>query len=69
MNGGAMGGSKAATRREFFQNMSRGSKLKPEPDHPSEPKLRKCLKCGKEFMSEHVGERICPKCKVKKGWC
>ena len=49
--------------------MSQSSKLKPEPDRPSEPKLRKCLKCGKEFMSEHVGERICPKCKVKKGWC
>ncbi len=53
--------------REIFQNMSQGSKLKPEPDRPSEPKLRKCLKCSKEFMSEHIGERICPKCKVKKG--
>ena len=49
--------------------MPRGSKYKPEPDRPSEPKLRKCLKCAKEFLSEHVGERICPMCKVKKGWC
>ena len=49
--------------------MPRGSKLKPEPDRPSEPKLRKCLKCAKEFLSEYVGERICPMCKVKKGWC
>ena len=49
--------------------MPRGSKLKPEPDRPSEPKLRKCLKCAKEFLSKHVGERICQMCKVKKGWC
>ena len=49
--------------------MPRGSKYKPEPDRPSEPKLRKCLKCAKEFLSEYVGERICPMCKVKKGWC
>ena len=49
--------------------MPRGSKLKPEPDRPSEPKLRKCLKCAKEFLSEYVGEHICLMCKVKKGWC
>ena len=49
--------------------MPRGPKLKPEQDRPSEPKLRKCLKYAKEFLSEYVGERICPMCKVKKGWC
>ncbi len=32
------------------------------------PKLRKCLRCGKKFMSEHTGERICPKCKGKSDW-
>ena len=49
--------------------MPRSSKLKPESDRSGEPKLRKCLKCAKEFLSKHVGERICPMCKVKKGWC
>jgi len=42
------------------------SKLKPEPDRQHARKLRKCLGCGKEFMSEHIGERICPKCKDSK---
>ena len=51
-----------------IQNMTYRSKLKPEPDRRSEPKLRKCLKCGMEFISEHVGERICPTCKARKGW-
>ena len=44
------------------------SKLKPEPEHPPDPKFRKCLKCGRRFMSEHIGERICPKCKGRRDW-
>ena len=51
-----------------IQNMTYRSKLKPEPDRRSEPKLRKCLICGMEFISEHVGERICSTCKARKGW-
>ena len=46
-----------------IQNMTRGSKLKPEPDRQHESKLRQCLRCGKRFLSEHIGERLCPKCK------
>ena len=44
------------------------SKLKPEPERPPDPKLRKCLKCGKRFMSDHVGERVCRKCKGMRDW-
>lgn len=54
--------------RELFPDMVKGSKLKPEPDRPGVPKLRKCLKCDEPFRSEHIGERICPKCKEKTGW-
>ena len=48
--------------------MSQSYELKPEPDRPREPKLRKCLNCGKEFTSEHRGERICRKCKASGVW-
>ncbi len=52
------------------QNMRRESmsKLKPEPERPPDPKLRKCLKCGRRFKSEHFGERVCPKCKGGSDW-
>jgi Zn finger protein HypA/HybF involved in hydrogenase expression len=44
--------------------------LKPttDPQFHYVRKLRKCLQCGKEFTSEHRGERICPNCKVSLGW-
>ena len=32
-------------------------------DKNDEEKMRRCLKCGKEFLSEWIGNRICPKCK------
>jgi len=31
-------------------------------------KMRKCLRCSKQFMSEDVGHRICDKCKEKKSY-
>ncbi len=43
-------------------------KPKLDPQFRYERKPRKCLQCGKEFMSAHRGERICPKCKVSLGW-
>ena len=39
-----------------------------DPQFCYERKLRKCLRCGKEFTSEHRDERICPKCKASIGW-
>jgi Zn finger protein HypA/HybF involved in hydrogenase expression len=31
-------------------------------------KHRRCLMCGTDFKSAHVGERICPKCRQSKAW-
>ncbi len=44
------------------------SKLKLEPDREHERKQRRCLKCHKLFMSDWLGERICPKCKSLPSW-
>ena len=46
------------------------STLKPKTDSQFryERMPRKCLRCGKEFTSEHRGERICPKCKAGFEW-
>jgi hypothetical protein len=38
----------------------RHSKLKPEPEREHESKQRRCLMCRKLFMSDWMGERICP---------
>ncbi len=46
----------------------RRSKLKPEPEHEHERKQRWCLKCHTLFMSDWLGERICPHCKTKGDW-
>ncbi len=51
-----------------IQIMTHGSKLKPEPDRQHESKLRQCLRCGKWFLSEYIGERLCSKCKRRIGW-
>ncbi len=46
----------------------RRSKLKPEPEREHESKQRRCLKCRKLFMSDWLGERICPHCKTQEDW-
>ena len=48
--------------------MPNPTKLKPDPQFRYEREQRKCLQCGKEFTSEHRGERVCPKCKAGAGW-
>jgi len=30
----------------------------------SETETRGCLRCGKEFLSEHIGNRLCPRCSI-----
>jgi len=35
---------------------------RPQVRHSPEQKLRVCLRCETEFMSDHPGNRICPKC-------
>ncbi len=47
----------------------RHSKLKPQPERQRESEQRRCLKCRKLFMSDWLGERICPHCKAKDAWC
>jgi hypothetical protein len=32
-------------------------------DDKNEEKMRRCMKCGREFLSSWIGNRICPKCK------
>jgi len=41
---------------------------KPEPDRPHLSKTRKCLMCSSEFVSKHIGERVCPSCKETSVW-
>ena len=41
---------------------------KPEPDRPPLRKERKCLMCSKDFVSSHVGERVCTNCKSTAAW-
>ena len=41
---------------------------KPEPDIPHLSKTRKCLMCSSEFVSKHIGERVCPSCKETSVW-
>ena len=32
---------------------------------PETSKKRKCLRCEKLFLSEHIGNRLCPKCEKR----
>lgn len=41
---------------------------KPEPDRPPVRKERKCLMCRRDFVSGHVGERVCTNCKSTAAW-
>ena len=41
---------------------------KPEPERQVEPKMRPCLVCKTQFLSEWSGERICRRCKSAKVW-
>lgn len=34
-----------------------------EQDDRNREKMRRCMKCGREFLSTWIGNRICPKCK------
>jgi len=31
-------------------------------------KVRRCLMCGDEFSSSHIGERVCTACKTTSAW-
>jgi hypothetical protein len=39
--------------------MPNSYKQLPDP----EVRERRCLPCGKNFLSQHAGNRICPKCR------
>ena len=41
---------------------------KPESDIEHVNKKRKCLMCGKDFLSRHIGERVCTSCKETTTW-
>ena len=34
----------------------------------TDEKLRRCLMCGKDFLSEWAGNRICKKCRSSAAW-
>ena len=46
----------------------RQSKLKPAPEREYASERRRCLKCRELFLSDWLGERICPHCKAKEAW-
>jgi hypothetical protein len=48
------------------KNKPTEKKNKPKPKH--EQKIRICLKCDNEFMSEWIGNRICASCKTSKAF-
>jgi hypothetical protein len=41
---------------------------KPQEDRASETKMRACLICKTQFLSDWAGERICRKCKSTSAW-
>ena len=41
---------------------------KPESDIEHVNKKRKCLMCEKDFLSRHIGERVCISCKETTTW-
>ncbi len=41
---------------------------KPESDREHVQKSRKCLMCSGDFVSHHIGERVCPSCKETTVW-
>ena len=46
----------------------RNDTKKPSPDRAPIQKVRKCLMCGNEFKSKHIGERVCSSCKETSVW-
>ena len=46
----------------------RNDTKKPSPDRVPVQKVRKCLMCGNEFKSKHIGERVCSSCKETSVW-
>jgi len=40
----------------------------PQIEHKLEAKVRLCLMCRKDFLSEWAGTRVCPKCKNSSAW-
>ncbi len=40
----------------------------PETTTAGAQKLRNCLVCGQEFVSEWSGNRICKRCKSSSAW-
>jgi hypothetical protein len=52
---------------EKVRRMRQGQDRIPAPDTS---KMRKCLgpDCQEEFLSRHVGERVCPTCKATPEW-
>ena len=47
---------------------TRRNLAKPKPEKVYLEKPRKCLMCHNEFMSSHIGERVCKGCKEKRVW-
>ena len=64
----------AATNRKFCDTCRKAAYVRyktlysverrgfPKPLHPITYKVRVCLRCGKDFMSEGSSNRICPRC-------
>lgn len=46
----------------------RRSRLSAHAPPNSSAKVRKCLRCLRDFKSAHIGERVCPDCKHSESW-
>jgi ribosomal protein S27AE len=57
------------THRATYARIRRISDVGLDIDNAPAPLVsRGCLKCGKKFMSEHVGNRVCGKCQESRSW-
>ena len=53
---------------EISMSTEKSHTSKPEPDQPPLVKERTCLMCTRQFLSQHVGERVCTTCKSTSAW-
>ena len=51
-------------RRQFAKENA----SKPAFAHQDEAKIRRCLMCREQFLSEWAGHRVCNRCKQSAAW-
>jgi len=59
-------GTVAKLRKHLGLKSASKGRMRPKP--PPITVDRKCLRCGRDFPSEHIGHRICDVCKRTEVW-